>query len=149
MISVCFFFGGKNARGILKLLVREIELSEHVETCPRLRTVCFMAIRWAIMCDTLYFSPVGRHFPEPPISLVLRVGLSGHFLHYTHFVKSSRPPVLDLLLKFLRWITYLCQFRANLYAVSPKFLRRIRAFASLGPIYALRQQNANRSPRTG
>ena len=51
-----------------------------------------MAIRWAIMCDTLYFSPVGRHFPEPPISLVLQVSLSAHFSHYTHFVKSSRPP---------------------------------------------------------
>ena len=30
-------FGGKNADRILKLLVREIELSEHVETAPRLR----------------------------------------------------------------------------------------------------------------
>ena len=30
-------FGGKNADCILKLLVREIELSEHVETAPRLR----------------------------------------------------------------------------------------------------------------
>ena len=30
-------FGGKNASRILKLLVREIELSEHVETAPRLR----------------------------------------------------------------------------------------------------------------
>ena len=32
---------GKNADRILKLLVREIELSEHVETAPRLRRVCF------------------------------------------------------------------------------------------------------------
>ena len=30
-------FWGKNADRILKLLVREIELSEHVETAPRLR----------------------------------------------------------------------------------------------------------------
>ena len=30
-------FGGKNAGRIPKLLVREIELSEHVETAPRLR----------------------------------------------------------------------------------------------------------------
>ena len=33
MILACFF-GGKNAGRILKLLVREIELSEHVETGP-------------------------------------------------------------------------------------------------------------------
>ena len=61
-----------------------------------------MAIRRAVMCDTLYFLPVGRHFPEPLIILVLRVGLSAHFLHYTHFVKSSRLPALDPLLGIFR-----------------------------------------------
>ena len=45
-----------------------------------------MAIRRAVMYGTLYFSPIGRHFPEPFVSLVLQVSLSAHFLHYTHFV---------------------------------------------------------------
>ena len=40
MNSVCFF-GGKNADRILKLLVREIKLSEHVETGRRLQRVRF------------------------------------------------------------------------------------------------------------
>ena len=86
VFSLPFFWGGKNASCILKLLVREIELSEHVEACPRLRRVRFMAIRRAVMYGTLYFSPIGRHFPEPFVSLVLQVSLSAHFLHYTHFV---------------------------------------------------------------
>ena len=62
----------------------------------------FVAIRRAIMCDTLYFSQVGRHSPELLISLVLQISLSAHFLHFTYFVKSSRPPALDPLIATFR-----------------------------------------------
>ena len=34
IFDTLLLFGGKNAGRILKLLVREIELSEHVETGP-------------------------------------------------------------------------------------------------------------------
>ena len=89
----------------------------------------------------LFAEQAGRHFPEPLISLVLQVSLSAHFLHYTHFVKSSRPPhgrsrgarkfrstmcQKKRSCEILRRITYLCQFRAkfpcnfrSLYADGP------------------------------
>ena len=53
-------FGGKNADRIVKLLVREIKLSEHVETERRLRRVRFDDVQF----DVVNVVQIG---PFPPL----------------------------------------------------------------------------------
>ena len=62
MNSVCFL-GGKNADRILKLLVREIKLSEHVETGRRLQRVRFNDVQLDVI-DVVQIGP----FPPLPES---------------------------------------------------------------------------------
>ena len=85
------------------------------------------------MCDTLYFFRVGRNFPEPLIGLVLRVILSAHILHYTHFVKSSRPPALDPLLAIFRFLPRPVSRGEKVPFDNVPEIVRLHRFGPLGP----------------
>ena len=104
-------FGGKNADRILKLLVREIKLSEHVETGRRLRRVRFDEVQFDVV-DVVQTGP----FPPLPESL-------GHVQGHAQggFVRHS--------LLFASWAAFpgLPESEAtNSYG-------GLRTFASLGP----------------
>ena len=134
MITSAFFLGGKNADSILKLLVREIKLSEHVERRRRLRRVRFDDVQFDVV-DVVQNGPFPP-FPESPghVQGHPQGGFVRHSLLFAGWAAFPGTP-RKRSYKFLRRITYLCRFRAT-NAVSKgyrKFYGGSSTFASLGP----------------
>ena len=106
------FFGGKDAGRILKLLVREIELSEHVETRRRLRRVRFDDVQFDVV-DVVQIGPFPP-LPESPghVQGHPQGGFVRHSLLFAGWAAFPGTP-RKRSYKFLRRITYLCQFGAT------------------------------------
>ena len=131
-------FWGKNADCILKLLVREIKLFNHVETGRRLRGVRFDDVQFDVV-DVVQTGPFPP-LPESPCHVQghAQGGFVQHSLLFAGWAAFSGTP-RKRSYKFLRRITYICQFRARFrenpskYNLRPQYVLEFVQFRRFRP----------------